>query len=345
MKEQIDALWFCPSCKYTSLLKISFIDHVFCYINESILNLFCFSLQSWPLTSYFSQLLKSNEGPLLRRRRNLDSSKPYITAKLLSLPTTFTLGDKKNYNGFYNKPLNTDQEYLSFVMAVLQNNDTDSTANYVRLTYTQQRTYRLHFKERQQLQYLQIYTLNKCVYLNILLDLLIKNWIYVTRTQGFRELCDSVSALPLQWINFSMLWCHVHTQQQHQRSASMPPCSIFLFYFFLWCFSFLSGGLVHSSKNTNIVDQLSMGPSGVNFTAGRTKAYNCSGIVCYPGHAYSVAGPWASAPCPKPNPQLFTCFFLYPHSILFLFIPACCFPSSHFLSTSFSSVERAEEID
>lgn len=99
-----------------------------------------------------------------------------------------------------------------------------------------------------------------------------------------------------------------------------------LFGFFLWCFSFLSGGLVHSSKNTNIAAQLSTGLSGVNFTAGRTKAYNCSGIVCYPGHAYSVAGPWASAPCPKPNPQLFTCFFLFPHSILFLFIPRLLLP-------------------
>uniref|UniRef100_H3DBN7 Receptor-type tyrosine-protein phosphatase F n=2 Tax=Tetraodon nigroviridis TaxID=99883 RepID=H3DBN7_TETNG len=77
------------------------------------------------------ELLKSSEGLLLRRRRHLDASKPYITAKLLSLPTTFTLGDKKNYNGFYNKPLNTDQEYLSFVMAVLQNNETDNTANYI----------------------------------------------------------------------------------------------------------------------------------------------------------------------------------------------------------------------
>ncbi|XP_029687427.1 receptor-type tyrosine-protein phosphatase F isoform X5 [Takifugu rubripes] len=73
------------------------------------------------------ELLKSSEGPLLRRRRHLESPKSYIAAKLLSLPTTFTLGDEKNYNGFYNKPLNTEQEYRSFVMAVLQNNETDSS--------------------------------------------------------------------------------------------------------------------------------------------------------------------------------------------------------------------------
>lgn len=61
---------------------------------------------------------------------------------------------------------------------------------------------------------------------------------------------------------------------------------------FLWCFSSLSGGLVHSSKNTNIAARLSTGLSGVNFTTGRIKACNCSGIACFPGHAYSVAGPW-----------------------------------------------------
>uniref|UniRef100_A0A7N8XAZ2 Receptor-type tyrosine-protein phosphatase F n=1 Tax=Mastacembelus armatus TaxID=205130 RepID=A0A7N8XAZ2_9TELE len=66
------------------------------------------------------ELLKSSEGPVLRRRRHLDSSMPYIAAKLASLPPTFTLGDEKRYNGFYNKPL-TSQEYLCFVLAVLRN--------------------------------------------------------------------------------------------------------------------------------------------------------------------------------------------------------------------------------
>uniref|UniRef100_A0A671YWF4 Receptor-type tyrosine-protein phosphatase F n=1 Tax=Sparus aurata TaxID=8175 RepID=A0A671YWF4_SPAAU len=66
------------------------------------------------------ELLKSSEGPVLRRRRHLDSSKPYIAAKLDSLPTTFTLGDEKRYHGFYNKPLTSAQEYLCFVLAVLR---------------------------------------------------------------------------------------------------------------------------------------------------------------------------------------------------------------------------------
>ncbi|XP_047445261.1 receptor-type tyrosine-protein phosphatase F isoform X16 [Mugil cephalus] len=77
------------------------------------------------------ELLKSIEGPVLRRRRHLDSSKPYVAAKLASLPDTFTLGDEKRYNGFYNKPLSSPQEYLCFVLAVLRNEETDNTANYM----------------------------------------------------------------------------------------------------------------------------------------------------------------------------------------------------------------------
>uniref|UniRef100_A0A3P8WKC3 Receptor-type tyrosine-protein phosphatase F n=1 Tax=Cynoglossus semilaevis TaxID=244447 RepID=A0A3P8WKC3_CYNSE len=56
----------------------------------------------------------------LRRRRHLDSSKPYIAAKLDSLPANFTLGDEKMYGGFYNRPLTSPQEYLCFVLAQLQ---------------------------------------------------------------------------------------------------------------------------------------------------------------------------------------------------------------------------------
>ncbi|RVE62112.1 hypothetical protein OJAV_G00177380 [Oryzias javanicus] len=77
------------------------------------------------------ELLRSSEGPVLRRRRHLDPSKPYIAAKLASLPTTFTLGDEKMYHGFYNKPLSSQQEYLCFVLAVLRYEETNNTANYM----------------------------------------------------------------------------------------------------------------------------------------------------------------------------------------------------------------------
>uniref|UniRef100_A0A665WW10 Receptor-type tyrosine-protein phosphatase F n=1 Tax=Echeneis naucrates TaxID=173247 RepID=A0A665WW10_ECHNA len=77
--------------------------------------------------SVLRHLLKSSEGPVLRRRRHLESSKAYIAAKLASLPATFTLGDEKRYNGFYNKPLTSPQEYLCFVLAVLRSEGTDTS--------------------------------------------------------------------------------------------------------------------------------------------------------------------------------------------------------------------------
>uniref|UniRef100_A0A8B9LSP6 Receptor-type tyrosine-protein phosphatase F n=1 Tax=Astyanax mexicanus TaxID=7994 RepID=A0A8B9LSP6_ASTMX len=63
----------------------------------------------------------SSEGPLLRRRRrHSDVSRPYIAARLTTLPNTFTLGDQKHYSGFYNRPVPNNQPYLCFVMAELK---------------------------------------------------------------------------------------------------------------------------------------------------------------------------------------------------------------------------------
>lgn len=36
------------------------------------------------------------------------------------LPDTFTLGDKKSYRGFYNRPLSPDLSYQCFVLASLK---------------------------------------------------------------------------------------------------------------------------------------------------------------------------------------------------------------------------------
>lgn len=36
------------------------------------------------------------------------------------LPKTFTLGDKKSYQGFYNRPLSPDLSYQCFVLASLK---------------------------------------------------------------------------------------------------------------------------------------------------------------------------------------------------------------------------------
>uniref|UniRef100_A0A8C2DHA1 protein-tyrosine-phosphatase n=1 Tax=Cyprinus carpio TaxID=7962 RepID=A0A8C2DHA1_CYPCA len=66
------------------------------------------------------ELLESSEGALVRTRRHTDTVRPYIAAKLPSLPDTFTLGDEKTYNGFYNRPLPNNQHYQCFVMAELK---------------------------------------------------------------------------------------------------------------------------------------------------------------------------------------------------------------------------------
>ncbi|XP_062337982.1 receptor-type tyrosine-protein phosphatase F isoform X4 [Osmerus eperlanus] len=87
------------------------------------------SSQKWenPDEMDLDELLESGEGPILRRRRQADSPRPYIAAKLASLPATFTLGDEKRYNGFYNMPLPGQQQHLCFVLAALMEQDQDSS--------------------------------------------------------------------------------------------------------------------------------------------------------------------------------------------------------------------------
>ncbi|XP_051554896.1 receptor-type tyrosine-protein phosphatase delta-like isoform X43 [Myxocyprinus asiaticus] len=56
---------------------------------------------------------------VLRFRRQLEL-KPYIAAYFRELPTEFTLGDSKMYGDFENKQLLNGQEYVFFVLAVLE---------------------------------------------------------------------------------------------------------------------------------------------------------------------------------------------------------------------------------
>ncbi|XP_019357003.1 PREDICTED: receptor-type tyrosine-protein phosphatase F isoform X6 [Gavialis gangeticus] len=72
------------------------------------------------------QLLEAiNQGSQGRRqRRQAERLKPYIAAQMDLLPETFTLGDEKNYKGFYNKPLSEDLSYRCFVLASLEDGDT-----------------------------------------------------------------------------------------------------------------------------------------------------------------------------------------------------------------------------
>ncbi|XP_053083607.1 receptor-type tyrosine-protein phosphatase F isoform X3 [Pangasianodon hypophthalmus] len=55
-----------------------------------------------------------------RRRRYTEIPRAYIAAKLEYLPETFTLGDEQNYNGFYNRPVPSNQPYQCFVMAEMK---------------------------------------------------------------------------------------------------------------------------------------------------------------------------------------------------------------------------------
>ncbi|XP_045440676.1 receptor-type tyrosine-protein phosphatase F isoform X15 [Pipistrellus kuhlii] len=55
-----------------------------------------------------------------RRRRQAERLKPYVAARVDVLPETFTLGDKKSYQGFYNPPLSPDLSYQCFVLASLK---------------------------------------------------------------------------------------------------------------------------------------------------------------------------------------------------------------------------------
>ncbi|XP_072008688.1 receptor-type tyrosine-protein phosphatase delta isoform X37 [Engystomops pustulosus] len=49
--------------------------------------------------------------------------KPYIAAHFDVLPTEFTLGDQKKYGGFENKQLQNGQEYVFFVLAVIEHTE------------------------------------------------------------------------------------------------------------------------------------------------------------------------------------------------------------------------------
>ncbi|XP_044128420.1 receptor-type tyrosine-protein phosphatase delta isoform X16 [Bufo gargarizans] len=57
-----------------------------------------------------------------RFKREVES-KPYIAAHFDVLPTEFTLGDQKNYGGFENKQLQNGQEYVFFVLAVIEHTE------------------------------------------------------------------------------------------------------------------------------------------------------------------------------------------------------------------------------
>ncbi|XP_056132984.1 protein tyrosine phosphatase receptor type Fa [Lampris incognitus] len=82
------------------------------------------NLQRWdnPEDMDIDELLEASHISSLhrRRRQNQDFLQPYITAKLDTLPDTFTVGDQRNYNGYYNRPLPGQQQCRCFLLADLK---------------------------------------------------------------------------------------------------------------------------------------------------------------------------------------------------------------------------------
>uniref|UniRef100_A0A8C7ZJ86 Receptor-type tyrosine-protein phosphatase delta n=2 Tax=Oryzias sinensis TaxID=183150 RepID=A0A8C7ZJ86_9TELE len=55
----------------------------------------------------------------IRRQVGLSDPRAYVTAHFKTLPLEFTLGDGRNYGDFRNRPLQNGQEYVFFVLALL----------------------------------------------------------------------------------------------------------------------------------------------------------------------------------------------------------------------------------
>ncbi|XP_029115058.1 protein tyrosine phosphatase receptor type Db isoform X16 [Scleropages formosus] len=69
------------------------------------------------LEELLKEINRTSKG--LRVKRQAEP-KPYIAAYFKELPTEFTLGDKKVYGDFENRQLQSGQEYIFFVLAVLE---------------------------------------------------------------------------------------------------------------------------------------------------------------------------------------------------------------------------------
>lgn len=120
----MDKLYFSGSW---SCIKIS--HYIVNKLHENCLQL---SFYSYFLSLSFSppfilKLLKE----IARKRRSIRLGrevelKPYIAAHFEVLPTEFTLGDKKHYGGFENKQLQSGQEYVFFVLAVMEHSESVS---------------------------------------------------------------------------------------------------------------------------------------------------------------------------------------------------------------------------
>ncbi|XP_038854700.1 receptor-type tyrosine-protein phosphatase F [Salvelinus namaycush] len=100
------------------------------------------TLRRWenPEDMDLDELLEASSDQSLKRRQTQEFLRPYIAAKMDALPDTFPLGDEKQYNGFYNKPLPGQQQYLCFVLAALK----DHGSTFAASPYSDPITVKLH---------------------------------------------------------------------------------------------------------------------------------------------------------------------------------------------------------
>ncbi|XP_073808625.1 protein tyrosine phosphatase receptor type Fa isoform X12 [Danio rerio] len=91
------------------------------------------TLRHWenPEDIDLDELMGNNRDAAVRRRRRQtqDFLRPYIAAKLESLPERFVLGDEKTYSNYYNKPLPGQQQYRTFILAALKDRDSTFTVS------------------------------------------------------------------------------------------------------------------------------------------------------------------------------------------------------------------------
>ncbi|XP_014899322.1 protein tyrosine phosphatase receptor type Db isoform X13 [Poecilia latipinna] len=73
------------------------------------------------LDELLREINRTSVSRALRIRRQASQSEPraYVTAHFKTLPLEFTLGDSRNYGDFRNRPLQGGQEYVFFVLALL----------------------------------------------------------------------------------------------------------------------------------------------------------------------------------------------------------------------------------
>ena len=126
---------------------------------------FCFILPFSLSTFQFlsTQLLKeinrTSISHALRIRRQAGQSDPkaYVTAHFKTLPLEFTLGDGRNYGDFRNRPLQNGQEYVFFVLALLDLSENVSKHTH---THTHTQTYVIHLNAL--LSNLYVETMSSC---------------------------------------------------------------------------------------------------------------------------------------------------------------------------------------